>query len=150
MEIDGQDPLFDKARRDRDEGIARSERNAREAWNRYAKAYLRWYLERSPTYFGDDIWASGLADPPNDRRAMGARVQEAIRLNWIRSFEPYPRFRPSTQANLRKTEEYVSVIYKGPLDGPHFVAAPVAPVPEEPDTLDLVVTEDGIFVVDDE
>lgn len=129
MEIDGQDPLFEKAKRDRDEGIARSERNAREAWNRYAKAYLRWYLERNPTYFGDDIWASGLADPPNDRRAMGARVQEAIRLNWIRSFEPYPRFRPSTQANLRKTEEYVSLLYMGPLPDARrdSVPAPVAP-----------------------
>jgi hypothetical protein len=109
--IEGQESLFARAQRERDEGIAQAERNAREEWNAYAREFLIWYLERHPTYHGDDIWDAGLADPPNDRRAIGARVQEAKRKLWIRSFNPQ-RYRPSVQAHLRPTEEYASILYQ--------------------------------------
>ena len=63
--------LFTAAARARDEAMALVERNAGEPWNLYARRWLTAYLRANELMFPDDLWAAGLVDPPNTRRALG-------------------------------------------------------------------------------
>lgn len=79
-----QPDLFDlaEAREARDAALARVAEGAGEDWAAAAWGWLLEYLRTHAEFFPDDVWAAGLAKPP-ELRAFGPLVLRAARLKYI-------------------------------------------------------------------
>lgn len=102
-----EDP-FDRARRERDEGIARADDHAEPEWRDLAWAFLTAYLERHPTMFADDLWTAGLPKTGNNR-ALGPLIMRAAKLGLIVKTGDY---RPSVSSHLNAKPVWRSLVYR--------------------------------------
>lgn len=73
--------LLTHAREERDAAMQRVE-DAAGDWNEYARSWLHDYLLVHREFFPDDVWAAGLAEPP-EARAFGPVVKWASAHGWI-------------------------------------------------------------------
>lgn len=88
--------------------MASVESHAGEDWNTYARAWLHDYLVTHAEFFCDDVWAAGLAEPP-EARAMGPVVKYAAARGWIVRTE---RMRPRTRGHATAAPVWRSTLYR--------------------------------------
>jgi hypothetical protein len=97
VEAEEPGPVLDAvaARQARDAGIAQVEAHADETFQEAALAAVHQVAYQRATFCVDDVWATRATWPEtHDRRALGAVMQTARRLEWI---EPTDQFVCTTQ-----------------------------------------------------
>lgn len=102
--------LWDASRAQRDDGMARAEEHASDAWKAAAWEFLRGYLETHQTMFVDDLWAAGLPHTREDR-ALGPLFHKASRRGLM---EKSGHYRPSVRSNLTEKPVWTSLVYQPP------------------------------------
>ena len=104
---------IEEMRARRDEGMETAERNAGEVWKFETDGFIYRYCIEHATMFTPDLWEAGLPDPPfpGTRKALGPRVQAAIRNGWI--VHDGRTYRPVLSSNGDPGKVWRSLIYEG-------------------------------------
>ena len=102
-----------KANEAKKQAIEQSADASGEAWQDYAREFVKCYCENHSEVFCDDIWQAGLVKPVSPR-AFGAVMQYAIREGWIvpMTRDYYTLARPSVRSNMQLKAVYRSTLYR--------------------------------------
>ena len=88
--------------------------NAGKAWQEYAVSYGTVYAKNHPTWFADEVWDSGLEEPPPpaNRRAIGLPMKHLLGKTQPVALHPEPiTYRPSRQQHGKHIAVYRSNLY---------------------------------------